>query len=148
MLLIVEDNDEDYVAFARAMQSAGIDRRIRRCASGDEALDYLRRCTAGAGDNDCPLPALIVLDLNLPGSDGREVLSSIKSDPKLRSVPVVIVTTSADPNDVASCYQKGANGYLVKSLDFARFRQDMKLLGEYWFRASLLPETANEYRGR
>lgn len=144
MILLVEDNDEDHVAFERALAHADAQRPVHRCHSGDEALAFLERCDA-AGGGPTRLPAIIVLDLNMPGSDGREVLRRLKRDPRFRAIPIVIVTTSSNPRDVIACYNDGANSYIVKSIDFARFGRDMRLLIEYWFEASLVPATAAVY---
>ena len=144
MILLVEDNDEDYVTFERVLAQTGVPRPVHRCTGGDEALQFLAQCDA-AGNHATALPAIIVLDLNMPGSDGREVLRRLKSDPRFRAIPVVIVTTSSNPRDVQACYEDGANSYIVKSIDLARFRRDMRLLVEYWFQASLLPATVDEY---
>lgn len=141
MILLVEDNDEDHVTFERVLAQTGVQRPVHRCTSGDEALQFLAQCEAHA----TALPALIVLDLNMPGSDGREVLRQLKNDPQFRAIPVVIVTTSSNPRDVHACYEDGANSYIVKSIDLGRFRRDMRLLVEYWFQASLLPATVDEY---
>ena len=145
MILLVEDNDEDFVAFERALEHAEGHRLLRRCKSGDEALAYLAHCDKPGVRNGAPYPALIVLDLNLPGSDGREVLSRVKQDPRLRAIPVVIVTTSSNPRDVQTCYDRGANSYMVKSIDFGRFQRDVKFMIDYWFEASLIPATVDEY---
>ncbi len=144
MILLVEDNDEDYLAFERALANADVQRPVHRCHSGDEALAFLARCDAARG-GPTRLPALILLDLNMPGSDGREVLRRLKNDPRFRAIPIVIVTTSSNPRDVFSCYDDGANGYMVKSIDFTRFAHDVRRLIEYWFQVSLMPATVDEY---
>lgn len=144
MILLVEDNDEDHVAFQRALAHTDAQRSVHRCHNGDDALAFLERCHATAG-GPTRLPALIVLDLNMPGSDGRDVLRRLKQDPRFRAIPVVIVTTSSNPRDVNACYDDGANSYIVKSIDFGKFEHDMRLLMEYWFEASLLPATVDAY---
>lgn len=144
MILLVEDNDEDHMAFERALASSDAQRPVHRCHSGDEALAFLERCHAAAG-GPTRLPALIVLDLNMPGSDGREILRRLKRDARFRAIPIVIVTTSSNPRDVNACYDDGANSYVVKSIDFAKFEHDIRLLVEYWFEASLLPATVDAY---
>lgn len=137
-ILLVEDSDEDFLAFQRAFQHADLRYPIQRCTKGDDALDYLY----GRGryaDQAPPCPALILLDLNLPGADGRRVLSLIKGDPQLKSIPVIIVTSSANPKDVAACYQNGANSYLVKAVNFEKFRHHIHVLTEYWLEITQLP---------
>jgi CheY-like chemotaxis protein len=138
-ILLVEDSDEDFLAFQRAFQHANMSHPIQRCTKGDEALDYLYRRGRYAAARDQPLPALILLDLNLPGADGRFVLSTIKGDPQLACIPVIIVTSSANPKDIDTCYQNGANSYLVKSVNFLKFRQQIGVLTDYWLNVAQLP---------
>jgi CheY-like chemotaxis protein len=134
-VLIVEDSDEDYVALVRALQQLNFARPLRRCRDGDECLNYLR-------DSDRrSRPALILLDLNLPGTDGREVLEQVKGDPALRSIPVTIVTTSSAQADVDACYGGGANSYVAKRGDFGEYRLALQRLMDYWFVAASLPTT-------
>lgn len=137
-LLVIEDNDEDFDALVRALREARRSHPIRRFMSGDEALAHLERAADGAGD---ALPALILLDLNLPGTDGREVLARIKRHPRLRRIPVIVHTHSAQPGDVGSCYDQGANSYMVKSMGFDRFQRDVRLMAEYWLDAAVIPAT-------
>ena len=84
-------------------------------------------------------PGILLLDLNLPGIDGREILAWIKRDVILKSVPVVIFSTSSSPKDIAFCYEHGANGYMVKSLDFTQFEKKLLLFSDYWTQAMVLP---------
>src|SRR5438105_2527750 len=95
-ILLVEDSPEDYQATVRAFQKAGLANPIFRCASGDDALDYLHRRGAYADPGRSPRPGVILLDLNLPGTDGREVLAEVKADARLKAIPVIVLTTSAD----------------------------------------------------
>jgi CheY-like chemotaxis protein len=130
-ILLIEDNVEDYEVAQRILQRV-TDRPIVHCADGDSALDYLYRCGAFT-DAPCALrPALILLDLNLPATDGREVLRQIKQDARLQTIPVVIFTTSAQRRDVDLCYRLGANSYIVKPVDFQRLRRVLELLAKYW----------------
>jgi len=138
-ILLVEDSNEDFVAFQRAFKQANMTYPIQRCTKGDDALDYLYGRGRYASLSPTPLPALILLDLNLPGADGRQVLSIIKGDPTRKSIPVVIVTSSANPKDIEACYQAGANSYLVKSVNFERFRHQIRVLTEYWLTIAELP---------
>lgn len=140
VLLVIEDNDEDFDAFVRALRDARRSCRIRRCQSGDEALGQLERAASDGGRVEA-LPALILLDLNLPGTDGREVLARIKRHPRLRRIPVVVSTHSAHPADVEACYESGANSYMVKSMEFERFQRDIRLMADYWLNSVILPTT-------
>lgn len=145
VLLVVEDNDEDFDAFVRALRDAQRHHPIRRFTSGDEALAHLDRASS-AGARDGALPALILLDLNLPGTDGREVLARIKRDPRLRRIPVIVNTHSAHPSDIQACYDNGANSYMVKSMEFERFQRDIRLMAAYWLEAAIVPATMDGRR--
>jgi CheY-like chemotaxis protein len=143
-ILLIEDSDEDYAALVRALDGTTAMAKLYRCTRGDEALEYLHGRGRFADRRQAPRPAVVLLDLNLPGMDGRELLVEIKSDPHLRSIPVVIVTSSKHPRDVQWCYEHGANGYHVKSLDYAKFRDEMRVLVEYWLRVCVLPASAKD----
>jgi CheY-like chemotaxis protein len=116
VLLIVEDSPEDLEATMRALRTAGRDPLIAHCADGDEALDYLHRRGRFLDPAAAPRPSLVLLDLNLPGTDGREVLCEIRSTPALRTIPVVVFTTSADPHDIEACERLGASAYVQKPI--------------------------------
>jgi len=135
-LLIVEDSDADFYAMRRAL-GEHLPCAIVRCQTGDEALDYLFRRGAYA---QAIQPSLVLLDLNLPGTDGRTVLKQLKHDATLRAVPVVMVTTSNNPADIAHCYLTGCSGYLVKPLDYERLILALQTLCAYWFTIVTLPQ--------
>jgi CheY-like chemotaxis protein len=145
-ILLVEDSDEDYVAFTRALRDTAVTVSLPRCTRGEEALDYLHGRGRFADPAHAPRPALVLLDLNLPGMDGRELLTMIKGDENLKSIPVVIVTTSRNPRDVEWCYQHGANSYQVKAVGYDQFRRAVRLLVEYWFTGCILPTAADRER--
>ena len=145
-ILLVEDSDEDYMAFLRALRDMVVTVSLPRCTRGEEALDYLYGRGRFADLAHAPRPALVLLDLNLPGMDGRELLTIIKGDEHLRSIPVVIVTTSHNPRDVEWCYQHGANSYQVKAIGYEQFKSAMRLLVEYWLTVCVLPATADRER--
>lgn len=138
-LLIIEDSDEDFTALTRMMNKANIDNPIYRCEDGEEALDFLYHQGEYGDKSLAPRPSLIVLDLNLPGTDGREVLAELKSDRDLRAIPVVIFSTSSNPRDVDGCYSQGISGYIVKPMDINRLNQLAQTFLEYWFKAVELP---------
>lgn len=137
-ILVVEDSDEDYAAFLRAFHKMPVPNPVCRCKNGDDCLDYLYQSGIYAGKNPAR-PSLLLLDLNLPGTDGREVLERVEADAQLRTIPVVVVTTSASPEDVELCYRNGANSYVTKSHDWPKFESSVRMLLDYWFKAAVLP---------
>ena len=142
-ILIVEDSDEDFAALTRAMNKAHFVNPIYRCEDGEEALDFLYREREYEDETVAPLPSLIVLDLNLPGTDGREVLAALKQDCNLQTIPVIIFSTSSNPKDIESCYRHGISGYIVKPMDLKKLQQSTETLLNYWFEAVELPEYNN-----
>ena len=140
LILIVEDNDDDYLATMRAFKKANLANPVRRCTNGDQALDYLLQRGEFSAPDAAPRPNLILLDLNLPGTDGREVLHAIKADQGLQKIPVVVLTTSNAEQDIEQCYAAGANSYVQKPVDFEGFIQSVARLTDYWFNISILPK--------
>lgn len=147
VLLVVEDSDEDFAAFERIVQrsiqaKAGADAApidaIYRCCDGDEALEFLHQ-KGQYSPKTAPRPSLILLDLNLSGCDGRDVLAHLKQDKRLKGIPVVIFTTSSNPKDIEACYQRGVNGYIIKPIDIQKLVRTIQLFIDYWFEASALP---------
>lgn len=139
-ILIVEDSDDDFFATTRAFRKADLNNPVQRCSNGDQALDYLYRRGPYSDISIAPRPCIILLDLNLPGTDGREVLRVLKSDPRLHSIPIIILTTSAAEQDVTHCYDAGANSYVQKPVDMAGFIRSIARLKEYWLEISILPK--------
>lgn len=132
-ILIVEDSPDDFEATKRAFTKANLRNRIHRAESGEEALSFLR-------DESNPRPGIILLDLNMPGLDGRKTLEIIKQTRALQSIPVVILTTSNDERDVEACYKLGANTYIQKPVDFDGLIAAIRRLKEYWFEIAILPK--------
>jgi len=141
-VMMVEDNDDDYEATLRALKSSGFSmlNTIVRFDNGDSALKYLHREEEYADVKSSPRPGIILLDLNMPGISGREVLVEIKSSELLRDIPVIILTTSDNEKDVNECYNAGANTYIKKPVDIDNFFAAIKRLSEYWFELALLPK--------
>ena len=140
-ILVVEDSDDDYEVTERALlRSGNIANPLARCRTGNEALDYLLQQGPYAEPDAAPRPALILLDLNMPGLDGRGLLTRIKSDYDLREIPVVVLTTSDDERDVNACYELGANSYIRKPVDLDGFYSAIKTMRQFWFEIALLPK--------
>ena len=141
-LLAIEDSDEDFEAFVRTMQKSSLATPIYRCIDGDEALDFLYHTGKYTEEATAPRPSLILLDLNLPGTDGREVLKQLKEDENLKTIPVVVFTTSSNPKDIEVCYRYGVNGYILKPIDIDKLRKTIQVFINYWFEAIVLPDSA------
>ncbi len=139
-ILFVEDNDAHYEAMARALRLSGCSQPLVHCADGDDALDYLFRRGRFTDAGAAARPSLILLDLNLPGTDGLTVLAAIKSDAQLKAIPVVIVTSVGDPVEIRRCYDSGANGFIRKRNGFEETTVMVRRLSEYWFQVSEVPE--------
>lgn len=136
--LVVEDSDEDYVALQRVLHRAQAPVELLRCVCAEDVLAILKAPIIP--NRALPVvPSLIVLDLNLPGLDGRTVLTAVRNHARLRTVPVVIFSTSSNPSDIEWCYANGANSYHVKEMDYTAFKRGVEMLVEYWLEAVRLP---------
>ena len=142
-ILIVEDSDDDYIATTRAFKKANLLNPVQRCTNGEQSLDYLYQRGEFTASDSAPRPGMVLLDLNLPGTDGREVLRVVKADPKLRQIPIIVLTTSNDEKDISRCYDAGANSYVKKPVDLAGFVQAVERLKEYWLGVAVLPKEAS-----
>ena len=140
LILIVEDSDIDYETTLRAFKKSNMANTVKRCEDGEEALDYLFQRNQYSDTESSPRPELILLDLNLPGTDGRDVLEELKKDPKLKTIPVIVLTTSSDDKDINKCYQAGANSYINKPVDLQGFFAAIQRLKNFWFEVALLPK--------
>ncbi|HEX2082746.1 MAG TPA: response regulator [Xanthomonadaceae bacterium] len=139
-ILLVEDNLDDIELTRIAFAEAGLDSRLDVVRDGAEALDYLFARGAYADRDPGKLPAIVLLDLNLPKLDGREVLQAIRANEATRNLPVVVLTTSTEPFDVDVSYGMGANSYIRKPVDFERFVWAVKQVGLYWLVLNHVPE--------
>jgi two-component system, chemotaxis family, response regulator Rcp1 len=135
-ILLVEDNPGDVRLTQEAMKEGKVLNRLNVASDGVEALDFLRQNGKYA---NAPRPDLILLDLNLPRKDGRQVLAEIKEDPALRRIPVVILTTSEAEQDVLKTYELHANCYLTKPVDLGQFLQVVRLIADFWLSLVKLP---------
>lgn len=131
-ILLVEDNPDDVELTRIAFAEANLANQLDVVSDGAEALDYLFARGAHAGRNPEELPSIILLDLNLPKLDGREVLQAIRANERTRSLPVVVLTTSAEPFDVEASYALGVNSYIRKPVNFEQFVWAVKQVGLYW----------------
>jgi CheY-like chemotaxis protein len=136
-ILLIEDNPDHVELILKALRGNNVLNEVHVVASGEEAMDFL--CQRG-GYANAARPGLILLDLKLPGMDGIEFLGRIKADPKLKPVPVVILTTSAGEKEIVESYNCGANSYIVKPVDFEHFAQVIKELKLYWMVVNSLPK--------
>lgn len=140
-LLVVEDSNEDFKMLHRLIRRMAVQNPIYRCTNGDEVLDYLRQEGSYRDAQDAPRPSVILLDLNLPGTDGRSTLTELKRDGDLKEIPVVIFTTSSAPKDIDFCYQTGANAYLVKPVDHNELQKTIQTFVEFWLGTNMPPST-------
>ena len=135
-ILLVEDNPGDVRLTKEALRDAKVLNEVFVAKDGVEAMKFLRRQNSFA---NVPLPDLILLDLNLPKKDGREVLAEIKQDPILKHIPVVVLTTSKAEEDIVKTYNLHANAYITKPVDLNRFVEIIRALEEFWFTVVKLP---------
>ncbi len=136
-ILMVEDSPSDARLAIEALHEAKISNRMSHVEDGVEALQFLRR---QGPYKEVPRPDLILLDLNLPRMDGRQLLEEIKQDPDLRVIPVVVLTTSRSEQDVLRSYQLHANCYITKPVDFVQFMQVVKSIEHFWLTVVTLPK--------
>jgi len=138
-ILLVEDNENDVVLTRQGFKLAKLSANLHHARNGEECLAFLRQQGEYA---QSPTPDLILLDLNMPRMDGRAVLAELVADEKLRHLPVVILTTSAEEQEVLRMYQLRCSSYIVKPVDFDEFLRVIRLVSEYWFTVVVLPPTS------
>lgn len=137
MILLVEDNEGDARLAIEALKDSKVRNALYHVRDGVEALAFLRREDPYT---DAPVPDIVLLDLNMPRKDGREVLAEIKDDASLRQIPVVVLTTSAAERDMVKSYDLHANAYVVKPLDLDRFIEVVQAIESFWFTIVKLPQ--------
>lgn len=143
-ILLVEDNEGDVVLTQEGFEMSRLSVNLHHVSHGKECMQFLRKQGAY---HDAPTPDLVLLDLNLPGMDGREVLRQISGDCELRTLPVVILTTSDADKDVRHMYDLRCSSYVVKPVDFPQFQRVIEQIGAYWFTVVALPPSRGDAGG-
>ncbi len=142
-ILMAEDDEEDRELTRDALQDARLANEMRFAVDGQDLLDYLRlEGRYAEGSIEAPRPGIILLDLNMPKKDGREALAEIKADESLRRIPVVVLTTSKDEEDVLRTYDLGVSSFITKPVTFAGLVEVMRAWSQYWFEIVELPDGA------
>lgn len=140
-ILLADDDEEDRDLTRDALQDARLANDMRCVVDGQDLMDYLRRAGRYADPAvDAPRPGIILLDLNMPKKDGREALAEIKADERLRSIPVVVLTTSKDDEDIFRSYDLGVNSFITKPVTFSGLVEVMRTWTRYWFELVELPK--------
>ena len=139
VILLADDDEEDRMLACDALAESRLSNEIICVTDGEDLMDYLHRQGKYTPPADAPRPGLILLDLNMPRKDGREALREIKSDPSLRQIPVVVMTTSSAEEDIFHSYDSGASSFVSKPVTFEGLIDVMKGLGRYWFEIVDLP---------
>jgi CheY-like chemotaxis protein len=139
LILIADDREDDVLLMRRSLERAHVSNPLQIVRNGEEAISYLKGEAKFANRDEYPLPALLLLDLKMPRTDGFEVLRWIRQQPGLKALRVIVLTSSADIRDVNQAYELGANSFLVKPMDFENFVEMSKFLNDYWLRADQAP---------
>lgn len=139
-ILVADDDQDDRLMIKEAMEESRLLNEIHFVNDGEELMKYLERKDHYNDDKSFPIPGLILLDLNMPRKDGREALREIKSNPALKQIPVVILTTSKAEEDIFRSYNLGVNSFVTKPVKFSSLVEVMKTLGQYWFELVELPK--------
>lgn len=142
-ILMADDDPEDQMLAQEAFDENQITNQLRFVSDGEELTDYLYQRGKYSEKGSAPKPGLILLDLNMPRKDGREALKEIKSDPDLRHIPIVILTTSKAEEDILRTYDLGVNSYITKPITFDGFVNVIKALGQYWLSTVELPRATD-----
>jgi two-component system response regulator len=143
IILLVEDNPDDVELTLRALQKNNITNKVVIASDGVEALEYLMATGKFAGNTLADLPNLVLLDLKLPKVGGLEVLRSMRTNPRTRLLPVVVLTSSSEESDIIASYELGANSYIRKPVDFVQFLEAVRQLGMYWLMLNLAASGSN-----
>lgn len=139
MILLVEDDPNDELLTLRALRLSNIKKEVKVVRDGIQALDFLFCKNAYADRDPADQPVLILLDIKLPGIDGLEVLRRLRANPRMRFVPVVMLSSSKEEQDLKEAYRNGANSFLRKPVDFTQFMEYIRLLSLYWLQLNEVP---------
>ena len=142
--LMVDDDPDDRMLFKEACEEVRLRNPIEFLENGEQLLSYLRREGEYASLADEPLPGIVLLDLNMPLKDGREALEEIKADKALRHIPIIVLTTSKDEDDILSSYGLGASSYIVKPVSLDRLMRVVNSIGEYWVQIVEVPRAEGD----
>jgi len=137
-ILLVEDNPLDVIMTKKALEEGGFGFMVHVTEDGEEALDFLNQ-NCNSSDTNAPCPDLILLDLNLPKRNGREVLALIKKQPGMSHIPVIVLTTSGEEKDVLECYSLNANCFITKPVDPEHFKKAIQCIGGFWTEVAKVP---------
>jgi two-component system, response regulator len=141
VILCAEDDDDDRLLIREAWEEGRLANDLRFVHDGEELMNYLQRRGVWADPADSPRPGLILLDLNMPRKDGREALAEIRSDPDLRRIPVVVLTTSRAEEDILRSYDLGVNSFITKPVTFDSMVETLQTVGRYWFEIVEIPQS-------
>lgn len=140
-IMLIDDSFEDAELFEAILETnAPEDVEFIHFETGDRAVEHLLAGNGAGEATSHELPSLILLDLNLPGTDGRQILRQLKANETVRWIPIVVVTTSSNPADVNTCYESGANGFFTKPVIFEEYSEGVRVMLDYWFRVLKLPQ--------
>ena len=139
VILMAEDDADDRLLAKDALQECGMADNLQFVENGEDLLDYLQRRGKYAGQPPRPRPDVILLDLNMPRKDGRDALREIKTNPELRRIPIIVLTTSSAGVDIERSYELGANSFISKPVAFDALVSIMRTIGQYWFATTALP---------
>jgi CheY-like chemotaxis protein len=143
-ILMADDDQDDCLLVKEAFRENHLSNELRFVEDGEALMDYLYHRGQYSEHELSPRPGLILLDLNMPRKDGREALREIRSDPHLRTIPVIVLTTSKEDKEVYRSYDLGANSFITKPVTFEALVEIVKLLGKYWFETVKLPSESKE----
>lgn len=138
-ILIADDDEEDTMLIKDALKESRLKNGVKHVCDGAELMDFLYNKGKFADKDNYPTPGIILLDLNMPKMDGREALKIIKSDEKLRSIPIIVLTTSKAEEDIVKTYNLGVSSFITKPVSFSALVEIMKTLNKYWFEIVELP---------